>query len=59
MGRWGRIDVLVNSAGHGPRAAITEITDEQWRTGMDVYLMNVIRTIRLVLFPLRRAEATL
>ena len=46
--RWGRIDVLVNSAGHGPRAPILEITDEQWRTGMDVYLMNVIRSTRLV-----------
>ena len=23
MAKWGRIDVLVNSAGHGPRAAIT------------------------------------
>src|SRR4051795_13231746 len=29
MAKWGRIDVLVNSAGHGPRAPITEITDEQ------------------------------
>jgi len=46
--RWGRIDVLVNSAGHGPRAQILEITDEQWHTGMDVYLMNVIRPVRLV-----------
>jgi len=48
MQRWGRIDALVNSAGHGPRAAILDITDEQWRTGMDVYLMNVIRPTRLV-----------
>jgi NAD(P)-dependent dehydrogenase (short-subunit alcohol dehydrogenase family) len=48
MERWGRIDVLVNSAGHGPRAPITEITDEQWHTGMDVYLLNVIRPTRLV-----------
>ncbi len=46
--RWGRIDVLVNSAGHGPRAQIIEITDEQWHTGLDVYLMNVIRSVRLV-----------
>ena len=30
MERWGRIDALVNSAGHGPRAPIIEITDEQW-----------------------------
>jgi NAD(P)-dependent dehydrogenase (short-subunit alcohol dehydrogenase family) len=48
MAQWGRIDALVNSAGHGPRAPLLEITDEQWRTGMDVYLMNVIRPTRLV-----------
>jgi NAD(P)-dependent dehydrogenase (short-subunit alcohol dehydrogenase family) len=48
MERWGRVDVLVNSAGHGPRAALLDITDEQWRTGLDVYLMNVIRPTRLV-----------
>ncbi|MCK1384936.1 SDR family oxidoreductase [Bradyrhizobium sp. 21] len=48
LAKWGRIDVLVNSAGHGPRAPITEITDEQWHTGLDVYLLNVIRPTRLV-----------
>lgn len=48
MAAWGRIDVLVNSAGHGPRDQILEITDEQWHAGMDVYLMNVIRPTRLV-----------
>ncbi|WP_419896006.1 SDR family oxidoreductase [Roseomonas sp. USHLN139] len=45
---WGRIDVLVNSAGHGPRAPILEITDEAWHQGMDTYLLNVIRPTRLV-----------
>ncbi|WP_424814427.1 SDR family oxidoreductase [Roseococcus sp. YIM B11640] len=55
MQRWGRIDVLVNSAGHGPRAPITEITDEQWATGMEVYLMNVIRPTRLVA-PVMKAQ---
>lgn len=48
MRRWGRIDALVNSAGHGPRAPILELSDEQWRTGMDVYFMNVVRPTRLV-----------
>ena len=48
MERYGRIDALVNSAGHGPRAPILELTDEQWRTGMDVYFMNVVRPTRLV-----------
>jgi NAD(P)-dependent dehydrogenase (short-subunit alcohol dehydrogenase family) len=55
MARWGRIDVLVNSAGHGPRAQITEITDAQWHTGLDVYLMNVIRPTRLVA-PIMQAQ---
>jgi NAD(P)-dependent dehydrogenase (short-subunit alcohol dehydrogenase family) len=45
---WGRIDVLVNSAGHGPREQILKITDEQWHAGLDTYLMNVIRPTRLV-----------
>ncbi|MFS2116941.1 SDR family oxidoreductase [Herbaspirillum frisingense] len=46
--RWGRVDVLVNSAGHGPRAPILDITDEDWHRGMDTYLLNVIRPTRLV-----------
>ena len=48
MEKWGRVDVLVNSGAHGPRAPILELTDEQWHTGLDVYLMNVIRPTRLV-----------
>ncbi|MCX8572712.1 MULTISPECIES: SDR family oxidoreductase [Hyphomicrobiales] len=48
MARWGRIDALVNGAGHGPRAPLLEITDEQWHTGIDVYFMNVVRATRLV-----------
>ncbi|POF31479.1 SDR family oxidoreductase [Roseibium marinum] len=45
---YGKIDVLVNSAGHGPKGDILEITDDDWHLGMDVYLMNVIRPSRLV-----------
>ncbi|NKL35550.1 SDR family oxidoreductase [Rhizobium leguminosarum bv. viciae] len=55
MEKWGRVDVLVNSAGHGPRAPITEVTDEQWHAGLDVYLMNVIRSVRLVT-PIMQAQ---
>jgi len=46
--KWGRVDALVNSAGHGPRAPLLEITDEQWHAGFDVYFMNVARAVRLV-----------
>lgn len=55
MQAWGRIDVLVNSAGHGPRAPIIEITDEDWHRGLDVYLMNVVRSVRLVT-PIMQAQ---
>ncbi len=48
MAAYGRIDVLVNSAGHGPRAPILEITDEDWHKGMEIYLMPILRTARLV-----------
>lgn len=48
LDRWGRIDVLVNSAGHGPKGPLLEIDDEQWHTGMEVYLLNVVRAARLV-----------
>ncbi|WP_120499825.1 SDR family oxidoreductase [Roseovarius sp. EL26] len=46
--RWGRVDVLVNSAGHGPKGDVLDISDDDWHLGMDYYLMNVIRPTRLV-----------
>lgn len=48
MERWGRIDALVNSAGHGPRGALLEISDEDWHRGIEVYFLNVVRAVRLV-----------
>lgn len=48
MSHWGRVDVLVNSAGHGPRAPVLELTDEDWHEGMEVYFLNAVRPSRLV-----------
>ncbi|NNE11629.1 MAG: SDR family oxidoreductase [Ilumatobacter sp.] len=48
MQRWGRIDAVVNGAGHGPKGDVLEITDEDWHTGLDYYLLNVIRMTRIV-----------
>ena len=45
--RWGRIDVLVNSAGHGPRGPVAELGDEDWRQGMEVYFLAAVRASRL------------
>lgn len=48
MDKWGRIDVLVNSAGHGPRAPVLELSDEDWHRGLDVYMLSAVRPARLV-----------
>jgi short chain dehydrogenase len=48
MGTWGRIDGLVNSAGHGPRAPLLDIPDADWHKGMEVYFLSAVRSIRLV-----------
>ncbi|MFK7819040.1 MAG: SDR family oxidoreductase [Planctomycetaceae bacterium] len=48
VSEFGGIDTVVNSAGHGPKGDVLEITDEQWHSGMDVYFLNVVRVARLV-----------
>lgn len=51
---WGRIDALVNSAGHGPKGPLLELSDDDWHSGLEVYLLNVIRAARLVVPVMRR-----
>ncbi len=46
--RWGRIDAVVNCAGHGPKGDVLDISDDDWHTALDVYLLNVVRMARLV-----------
>jgi NAD(P)-dependent dehydrogenase (short-subunit alcohol dehydrogenase family) len=46
--RWGRIDAVVNSAGHGPKGPLLEISDADWHLGMEFYLLNVVKIARLV-----------
>tara|TARA_A100001011_G_C14305163_1_gene842734 strand:- start:1471 stop:2169 length:699 start_codon:yes stop_codon:yes gene_type:complete len=46
--KWGRIDVLVNSGGHGPKGEILKISDEDWFKSMEIYFLNVVRSTRIV-----------
>ncbi len=55
MSHWGRIDVLVNSAGHGPKGAVLDLSDDDWHLGMDVYFLNAVRPTRLVT-PIMQAQ---
>ena len=56
MDRWGRIDAVVNSAGHGPKGEILAINDADWQRGMEFYLLNVVRMARLVT-PIMQAQS--
>jgi NAD(P)-dependent dehydrogenase (short-subunit alcohol dehydrogenase family) len=53
--KWGRIDAVVSSAGHGPKGGVLDITDEDWHRGMDFYLMNVVRIARIATPLMQRA----
>ena len=48
METYGQIDVVINNTGHPPKGELLELTDEQWRKGFDLALMNVVRMSRLV-----------
>jgi len=51
--RFGRIDAVVNSAGHGPKGDVLGITDDDWVLGLETYFLNVVRICRLVTPALR------
>ncbi len=57
LDRWGRIDVLVNSAGHGPRGPVLDLADEDWHRGMEVYFLSAVRPTRLVTPVMQRQRA--
>jgi 3-oxoacyl-[acyl-carrier protein] reductase len=46
---FGRLDVLVNNAGLGGTARLTEMTDEQWSKVLDVTLTGTMRMTRAAL----------
>lgn len=46
--RYGRIDALVNNTGHPATGDLLDITDEEWHEGLDLVLLNAVRTARLV-----------
>ncbi|MBA5220236.1 SDR family oxidoreductase [Streptomyces griseoaurantiacus] len=53
VAEWGRLDVLVNSAGHGPKGKLEELTEEDWAAGFDLYFYHVVRACRAALAPMR------
>lgn len=46
---FGKIDILIANAGVNASALLTEVSDQQWRTVIDVNLVGVANSIRAVL----------
>ncbi|HWA82373.1 MAG TPA: SDR family oxidoreductase, partial [Fimbriimonadaceae bacterium] len=44
----GPVDILVTNTGGPPAGSIWEMTDEQWRSGVDSTLLDVVRLVNLV-----------
>ena len=44
----GRIDAVVNNTGHPAKADLLDLTEDDWRSGFDMILLNVIRMAELV-----------
>lgn len=57
ISKWGRVDGVVNGAGHGPKGELLEIPDDDWHLGMDYYLLNVVRMARIIT-PLMLAQGS-
>src|SRR5687768_11727035 len=47
--RFGNVDILVTNTGGPPAAPFLKLTEDQWRSGIDSTLMNVVRLCNLVI----------
>lgn len=48
LDNYGRIDAVVNNTGHPPMGDLLALTDDEWLTGLNLILLNVIRMLRRV-----------
>ncbi|GAA0523294.1 SDR family oxidoreductase [Streptomyces antimycoticus] len=55
--RHGHLDIVINNAGLGGTAPLTEMTDEQWSTVLDVTLNGTFRCTRAALRRMKSAGA--
>ncbi|HJO39401.1 MAG: SDR family oxidoreductase [Vicinamibacterales bacterium] len=55
LDRYGRLDAVVNNTGHPPKGPLLELTDDDWRSGLELVLLGVVRMARLVTPPLKAA----
>lgn len=49
IARFGRVDILVTNTGGPPAATFLKLSEEQWQSGIESTLMNVVRLCRMVI----------
>ena len=49
IARFGQVDILVTNTGGPPAAPFLKLSEDQWQTGIEATLMNVVRLCRLVI----------
>jgi len=49
VAHFGQVDILVTNTGGPPAAPFLQLSEEQWQSGIDSTLMNVVRLCRLVI----------
>lgn len=54
--RFGRVDILATNTGGPPAAPFLKLTEEQWSSGIESTLMNVVRLCRLVIPDMQRRK---
>ncbi len=55
VGRYGRVDVLVNNAGGGLARPFVDVDDDAWRASVELNLLGAVRLTR-ALVPVMRAQ---
>lgn len=57
MEAYGRIDAVVNNTGHPAKGELLELTEDQWREGLDLVLLNVAKMTQLVISIMQKQKS--
>ncbi|HEX7154767.1 MAG TPA: SDR family oxidoreductase [Thermoanaerobaculia bacterium] len=56
IAHFGQVDILVTNTGGPPAAPFLKLTEEQWSSGIESTLMNVVRLCRLVIPDMQKRQ---